>query len=90
VSVGEFEDAYGNIYLLVLNRDFDGAKTVELKFKENVRLYSVSRITGRQELMDGEGTSYAFDLAAGDAVLVRVQSAAEEPYTIEYRLEKNL
>ena len=90
VSVGEFEDAYGNIYLLVLNRDFDSAKTVELKFKENVRLYNVSRTTGRQELMDGEGTSFSFDLAAGDAVLVRVQSAAEEAYTIEYRLEKNL
>jgi hypothetical protein len=90
VSVGEFEDAYGNCYLLVLNRDFDRAKTVELKFKENVRLYSVSRITGRQELMDGEGTAFSFDLAAGDAALVRVQPASEEAYTIEYRLEKNL
>ena len=90
VSAGEFEDAYGNCYLLVLNRDFDRAKTVELKFKENVRLYSGSRITGRQELMDGEGTAFSFDLAAGDAALVRVQPASEEAYTIEYRLEKNL
>ena len=27
-------------------------------------------------------------LAAGDAVLYRVQNAAEEAFTIEYRLEK--
>ncbi|MBP3293750.1 MAG: hypothetical protein J6N32_08350 [Clostridia bacterium] len=90
VSVGELEDAYGNTYLMVLNRDFAAAKTVTLNFKETVRLYSVSRETGRQIPMDGEVDTTTIELAAGDAALIRVQPAAEEAYTIEYRLEKNL
>ncbi|MBQ7314065.1 MAG: hypothetical protein IJW81_10815 [Clostridia bacterium] len=90
VSVGELEDAYGNTSLMVLNRDFAAAKTVTLNFKETVRLYSVSRETGRQIPMDGEVDTTTIELAAGDAALIRVQPAAEEAYTIEYRLEKNL
>ena len=75
---------------MVLNRDFAAAKTVTLNFKETVRLYSVSRETGRQIPMDGEVDTTTIELAAGDAALIRVQQAAEEAYTIEYRLEKNL
>jgi len=90
VSVGEFEDAYGNVYLMVLNRDFAAAKTVELNFRKAVRLYNVSRTTGRQEPAEGEFDTMTIELAAGDAALFRVQPAEEEPYTIEYRLEKNL
>ncbi len=89
-SVGELEDAYGNRYLLILNRDFTAAQTFTLNFKDTVRLYSVSRKTGRQTVIDGEWNAMTIELSAGDAALIRVQPAAEEPYTIEYRLEKNI
>ena len=90
VSVGELEDAYGNTYLMVLNRDFAAVKTVTLNFRETVRFYRVCRETGRQIPMDGEADTTTIELAAGDAALIRVQPTSEEPYTIEYRLEKNL
>ncbi|MGN1345489.1 MAG: hypothetical protein ACI4V1_01780 [Eubacteriales bacterium] len=89
ISVGELEDAYGNRYLLILNRDFARARSFALHFKETVRLYSVSRTTGRQTAMDGTWNAMNLELSAGDAMLIRVQPAAEGPYTIEYRLEKN-
>lgn len=88
-SVGELEDAYGNRYLLILNRDFTAAKTFTLNFKDAVRLYSVSRATGRQTAVDGTWNAMMIELSAGDAALIRVQPASEEPYTIEYRIEKN-
>lgn len=90
VSVGELEDAYGNTYLLILNRDFASAKNFTLNFKDTVRLYNVSRTTGRQVPVEGEWNTMNIELPAGDAVLFRVQPASEEAYTIEYRLEKNL
>lgn len=89
-SVGEFEDAYGNLYLMVLNRDYTTTKSFKLNFKKNVRLYVVSHTTGRQKALEGEWNVMNVELTAGDAMLVRVQSADEEPYTIEYRLEKNI
>ena len=56
--------------------------------KKNYRIYEVSRETGRQSVLDDGTDKLTVTLAAGDAVLVRVQDAAEEAYTVEYRLEK--
>ncbi|MBQ3592687.1 MAG: hypothetical protein II979_12165, partial [Clostridia bacterium] len=88
VSVGELEDRYGNTYLVILNRDFTVEKTVELSLNKNYRIYEVSRETGRQSVLDDGTDRLTVTLAPGDAVLVRVQDAAEEAYTVEYRLEK--
>ena len=88
VSVGELEDKYGNTYLVILNRDFTVDKTVELAMKKTSRIYEVSRETGRQSVLEDSTDKLTVTLAAGDAVLVRVQDAAEEAYTVEYRLEK--
>jgi len=87
-SVGELEDAYGNLYLLILNRDFDRPSSVELSLKEASRIYEVSRETGRQAVIAEDTESIRAELAPGDAVLYRVQKASEEAFTIEYRLEK--
>ena len=87
-SVGEFEDAYGNQYLMVLNRDYDTDKAITLDLKDNSRIYEVSRIDGRQNVIWDETKQINVTLAAGDAILYRIQPAAEEAFTLEYRLEK--
>ena len=88
VSVGEFEDAYGNQYLMVLNRDYETDAAITLDLKDNSRIYAVSRITGLQEVIWDETKQINVTLAKGDAILYRIQPAAEEAFTIEYRLEK--
>jgi hypothetical protein len=88
VSVGEFEDAYGNQYLLVLNRDYETDAAITLDLKENSRIYEVSRITGKQNVIWDETRQINVSLAKGDAILYRIQPAAEEAFTLEYRLEK--
>ncbi len=88
-SVGEFADAYGNTYLLVLNRDFETSKTVDLHFRKEMRFYNVSRTTGRQSVLEHTSGKIKLELPAGDAVLLRVQPAEDEPFTVEYRIEKN-
>lgn len=88
VSVGEFEDAYGNQYLMVLNRDYDTDAAITLDLKDNSRIYEVSRVTGRQEVIWDETKQINVTLAQGDAILYRIQPASEEAFTVEYRLEK--
>ena len=88
VSIGEFEDAYGNQYLLVLNRDYETDAAITLDLKENCRIYEVSRITGKQNVIWDETRQINVSLAKGDAILYRIQPAAEEAFTVEYRLEK--
>lgn len=87
-SVGEFEDAYGNQYLMVLNRDYDTDAAITLDLKNVSRIYEVSRVTGQQEVLWDETKQINVTLAKGDAILYRIQPASEEAYTIEYRLEK--
>ena len=41
VSVGEFKDAYGNQYLMVLNRDYETDAAITLDLKDSSRIYEV-------------------------------------------------
>ncbi|MBQ8612442.1 MAG: hypothetical protein IJ412_12150 [Oscillospiraceae bacterium] len=88
VSVAEYEDAYGNSYMLVLNRDYTVQKTVELPLKKAVRIYEVSKEDGLQYITAENTDVLRVTLDAGDAVLLRLQDAAEAPFTAEYRLVK--
>ncbi len=88
VSVGELTDCEGNRYLLILNRDFTVEKQISLPLKKAYRLYEISRETGRQSVLCDSADTIDVTLAPGDAVLLRVQDACEEAFTIEYRLEK--
>lgn len=88
VSVGELSDAYGNEYLMVLNRDFTAKKTVNLSLKKTFRLYEVSRQSGKQVMVNDGTRTLSVSLDKGDAVLYRLQDASEEAFTVEYRLEK--
>lgn len=85
-SVGEFEDDHGNHYLYILNRDFHNLLKAELPLKGNFHLYEVSRKDGRQSLISRNTTQITVTLPCGDAILLRIQPASEEPFTIEYRL----
>ena len=87
ISVGELADAYGNTYLLVLNRDFTKEAAISLPLKKTSRLYKVCPHCGRQ-FEKGEGQALSLTLAPGDGQLWRVQDAAAEACTIEYRIEK--
>jgi hypothetical protein len=88
VSISEFEDEYGNGYMMILNRDYMKTADVELSLNGNYRIYEVSKTDGLQHVMSENTDKLALTLAPGDAALVRLQNADEEAFTIEYRLSK--
>ena len=88
ISVSEHTDAYGNKYLMVLNRDYDTEAFIELCMKSPSHVYAVSKEDGEQRLVYENTKSIWTNLAPGDLLLYRIQDAKEEPFTIEYYLDK--
>ena len=84
--MGELEDAYGNRYLLVLNREFEQPLEARIPLKGNWHIYEVSREDGQQYLKE-TADAVSVKLAPGDAVLLRLQPGDGEPFTAEYRLD---
>lgn len=89
-SVGELEDAYGNLYVMILNRDYEKTLDTVFSLKEAFRIYEVSREDGKQSVIHEETTELPIKLEPGDAVLLRVQKADEEAFTVEYRLKEKV
>jgi len=87
-SVGELADAYGNRYAVILNRDYENPLHGSIKLRDHFRVYEVSRIDGNQHILHEDITELPIDLAPGDAVLLRIQKATEEPFTIAYALSE--
>ena len=87
-SVAEFEDDYGNGYIMVLNRDYEIAQDFVLPLNGNYRLYEVSKTDGCQYVTEDNTDHIRITLAKGDAMLYRIQKAEEEAFTAEYRLIK--
>ena len=87
-SISELEDEYGNKYLMVLNRDYETAKTVTLDLSDDFRIYEISKKDGYQHVVSDSAKQLSVDLIAGDMALFRLQRASEEAFTIEYVLEK--
>ncbi len=85
-SVGEFEDAYGNKYVMILNRDYEVKLDTELTMQGDFRIYEVSRKDGTQSVVHDSVSVLPVKLAPGDAVLYRVQPAKDEAFTCEYKL----
>ncbi len=85
-SVGELEDAYGNRYVMILNRDYEKPLDTVLDMKGDFRIYEVSRVDGYQDVIHECVSKLPVKLAPGDAVLLRVQPAADEAFTCEYKL----
>ncbi|MBO7289376.1 MAG: hypothetical protein J6V03_05210 [Clostridia bacterium] len=86
-SVGELEDAYGNKYAVILNRDYEKISEITLDLKDNFRVYEVSKEDGKQRVIFENTNKLSLTLQGGDACLYRFQKASEEAYTIEYELE---
>lgn len=89
ISVSEHEDIHGNKYLMVLNRDYEKKAHIQLLMKQTSHIYEVSKEDGEQYLRYMEADDLAMHLEPGDLMLYRIQPASEEPYTIEYYLEKD-
>ena len=85
-SVGELEDAYGNRYVVILNRDYEKSLSATIAMKDEFRVYEVSREDGKQYALHENTTELPINLEPGDAVVLRVQKASEEAFTIEYKL----
>lgn len=87
-SVSEHADPYGNRYLMVLNRDYEQSATMSLKLKALSHVYEVSKTDGEQHLCEEAVAFLPVALAPGELKLYRIQSGAEEPFTVEYYLDK--
>lgn len=87
ISAGELTDAYGHTYLLILNRDYDCAQEIDIPLKKDCSIYRVSRVDGHEKYIAKADSIFA-TLEAGDAMLLRLQDGGEEPYTLEYMIEK--
>ena len=87
-SVGELEDREGNLYLLILNRDYEQARSFRLQLKAPFRVYGVRDEDGKQYLQKRVASILTLQLSPGDAVLLRLQDAQEEPFLIDYVLDK--
>lgn len=85
-SVGEFTDGNGNLYLLVLNREFEKPLEAEIPLKGVYHIYEVSKADGVQQLIDTADV-LKITLAPGDAALLRIQPGLEEPFIAQYSLE---
>ena len=88
ISISEHTDAYGNQYLMVLNRDYENEAHISLSLKEPCHAYEVSKVDGEQHFQYENTTHLPLTLAPGDLALYRLQPATEEPYTLEYYLDK--
>ncbi len=85
-SVGELEDAYGNRYVVILNRDYETVLKASIEMQDDFRVYEVSKADGTQSVMHESVRTLPIQLEPGDAVLLRVQKACEPAFTVEYQL----
>jgi hypothetical protein len=88
ISVSEHTDAYGNRYLMVLNRDYDEAQHIALNLKNASHIYEVCRDSGEQEMIYENATWFWTQIAPGDLHLYRIQPAEETPFLLDYYLDK--
>ena len=88
ISVSEHKDAYGNKYLMVLNRDFDLDASIYLTLKNRSNVYKVNKETGEEEMICQNTASLYIRLDPAELNLYRIQNAEEKTFTVEYRLEK--
>ena len=88
LSVSELCDNYGHRYLMVLNRDYRQEIHYCLHLKEAANIYRTSEQNGEESLVFPNTKNLSGHLSAGSIALYRLQPAAEEPYTMEYYLDK--
>ena len=89
LSISEHHDAYGNRYLMVLNRDYEKTAHAQLSLKNPSHVYKVSREDGEQRMVYFNAAKLQVCLTPGTLELYRIQPGEEEPFTVEYYLEKD-
>jgi len=88
-SISELKDTYGNDYLIVANRNCQKAVRYQFNTKMPMRAWRVSDEDGEQYLaFDDSRSSIIGTLQPGCAVIYRLQSKSEDPFAVEYYLEK--
>jgi hypothetical protein len=88
ISISEHKDAYGHKYLMVLNRDYDSPQLVRLQLRKKSHVYEVNKEDGEERIIFEGASIMNLDFEPGDLRLFRIQNAEEEPYTMEYYLDK--
>ena len=87
VSASEHVDPEGRTYLMVLNRDYDNALTIDLPLKKAARLWTVSPDSGEQTVFAENAKSVSLTLPPSEMVLLRVQDPAEPAEPVCYTVE---
>jgi len=74
--VGFFKHSNGNIYAMIVNRDYKKSAQARVTFNGKVKANTVSRKSGKETKLavelNGADTACNMDLAAGDAILFRL------------------
>ena len=74
---------------MVLNRDYENDADYSLALRSASNVYKVSKQNGEQQLVYKDTKLLLGTLRAGELALYRIQPAEEEPYTVEYYLDKS-
>ena len=90
MTIGEFTDSEGNLYLFYLNLNYEDKKTrqVAIALKNNFRVYRVNPHDGKQMLTRESIDTQKIMIMPGDADLLRYQNVEEEACLIEYALKR--
>ena len=73
---------------MIQNRDYQVCQQFDLALQKDFRVYEVSKNDGLQRVRNQKVNKLGLLLQPGDAVLLRFQNAEEEPYLIDYVLQK--
>ncbi len=74
--VGFFKHKNGNVYAMIVNRDYKNSAQARVTFNGKVKVNTVGRKSGKETKLavelQGANTTCNIDLAAGDAILLRL------------------
>ena len=85
ISVGEFRDSENNVYMLILNKDFNSAHTFSIPLKDTFRIYKCDKDNkGKQSIIHDATDKLPLELEAGEGTLIRIERATDEPKYISY------
>lgn len=90
LMIGEFADGENNRYLLYQNLDCEDkrVKLFQIKLARAFRVYRVNPHNGKQVLVKDRMDEQDILIMPGDGDLLRYQPADEEPFLMEYALQK--
>jgi len=82
--IGQFNSDKGQRYAMFVNRSLTTAANARISFSQKVRLWEVSRSTGRERGInasdDGEGSLWRVKFAPGEARLVQIDLVDNRPF----------